>query len=69
MSDDHELAFELSLEETGVRQWREQQLVAAGIDDFSAFRLAMALHLDLHLLVARAQKGVDGPTLVDLYLD
>ena len=61
--------IEVDREEVKVRLWRQRQLEAAGVDDFSAFRLALRFDLDLHKLVDAAKNGVTGRQLTDLYLD
>ena len=61
--------IELDREEVRVRLWRQKQLERAGVDPFSAFRLAMRFDLDLHRLVDAANNGATGRELTDLYLD
>ena len=61
--------WEVELEVDPVFEWRKAELIAAGVDSFSAFRLAAVYELDLHKLVAAAKNGVTGKQLVDLFID
>ena len=54
------------------RRFRERQYTAAGIGEFTAFRLAMrpSHELDWHRVVERKQRqGLTDDQLTDLYLD
>ncbi len=68
-SDELEVWLELDDEGSRVRKWRCDQLVAVGVDAFSAYRLAMRTDLDLHQLVDAAKGGATGPQLTDLFID
>ena len=69
MADELEIELELDPEVERVRRWRQRQLVVAGVDDFSAFRLSMDFDIDLHKLVEASERGATGRQLTDLYLD
>lgn len=64
-----DVEVEIAPEWTRVRRWREEQLVKVGVGEFVAFRLAMALDVDLHRLVDAKKNGASDDTLIDLYLD
>ena len=67
--DELEAWLELDEDVAEVRGWRQAELERAGVDPFSAFRLAMRFDLDLHKLVDAAKGGATGRQLTDLYLD
>lgn len=52
-----------------VWQWREKQYVAAGIEDFVAFRLALVPNIDWHQVVRAKQNGASDERLLQLYLE
>lgn len=64
-----DVELELEPEWEKVRRWREQQLRDAGLDEFTAFRLALIPDLDLHKLVGYVRKGVPADVLIDMFID
>lgn len=68
---DPELVVELEVDREWlkVRQFKQAQYEAAGIEEFAAFRLALDPDLDWHQVVKAAQDGASDRQLTDLYLD
>lgn len=46
-------------------RWRRDQLVAAGLDELSAYRLATRPGVDLHEVLTMTESGVSSPPVRD----
>ncbi len=69
--DDDDLTVELELDSewARVRTMRERAFMAAGIDEFSSYRLALVPELDWHRIVRLKQAGASDQSLLDIFLD
>jgi hypothetical protein len=46
-------------------RWRRHQLMAAGLDELSAHRIAVRAHLDIHAVLTLKDADADASTLLE----
>jgi predicted MarR family transcription regulator len=69
MSGGVEIELELDPEWEKVRRWRVDCLTAAGVSDFTAFRLSLIPDLDLHRALELVEKGAPDEFLINEFID